>query len=1237
MRRAAGADADADASAGGGGDPDRQGPAGTGTVAVAAGVVFAVVAATWFSRGTFYATGDLGPFLRNGAAAEWPALWTHENSGAGGPAYTVVRAGELGFIALARLLGGGEPLAERLLFASMFAFAATGGAALARRFVAHRGLIVLAGILAAANLATLTGLPNYLPVLTIGLVGLSTALGIDAARGRPGRGATLALATVPLSYIALNPPLVAVVLGWLALLPLTAAVLTGTGRRGAARAVALLGRAAPYAAAAHLWWIAPQLLAIGRARAADTIGAQTDVEAWAWTHRNNSLGKVMTLRSAWTWPDVDSHGLAATVLGRPGVAWLTWLLPAGVAVAGLLAVRHRRLVHAVSVACVLTWIVGKGLHPPASGFNAQLYEHVPGFWLLREPMSKVVAIPLLAMVLCWAVGLEALQRRTPVGRLAAMARSGGLALLATGPLLFSWPMITGHVTADSTPGRQEQVVLPEAWRELAADIDGSQRAGKVLVLPLIDFYQVPTTWGFYGTDTLVRGLVRRPVVQRNPQGYLTDLPAYDRLLRATERAVLDGDAPAVLPLLRVLGVGLVLVRHDLDRASPVRTLAVADDRALQRGLAATPGLEPVRSNELGSLFRTAQDVAPVEVLDGLVDFAQWDDHRALVAGLTSLDAAGPGGLTDDARAQAATSLWAGVVGAGDALGVDAARTVEVTRLDPPPLPYRLEVGREPDGAVVLSAVEATPPTLGDRPLRARVAGRWTLGPSELVAVEVDGRVVAIPSDGAPATVTLGGESIVRPLVADAAPALGPWEPVTDCYRYDERDEDEVGISLARLDEDGTPVTRLTAADHRACQRAPLLDVVPGTTYRLRQAVRRVQGAAPSLCLWVSGPDRCLELPPAAAPDASGWQLIDATVTIPSGTVDAALYRYADRPAAAERRGIDDGALTVADYRDPALTRARAEGPVPLDTAVPLAEQVDLAPGHHVLGGGGQAGTIGSWSALEDCHRNDERNFAEAGLSAEAQPDGGVRLAADGHSACVHAELAPTAAGRRVTLTIPYRTVRGQAPRLCLFDRVRQRCLPLTGDVVDGNRLAPAGRGGRAVLDAEATGNALALYVYADGTDGGTVIEYGRPGYHPADAEVVTVTGTDRPGGAGTGAGPQAPAAVVERIDATGSEIRVRVRVDRAGAVLATSEAFDPGWRLHGLPAATAARHVRLDGYRNGWIIDGTGTFELTLRYGQPRAELAFRYGSAALALLLTGRALRARRGRPLGAAATRFS
>jgi arabinofuranan 3-O-arabinosyltransferase len=1182
----------------------------------AAAVVFTVVFVNWFRPGWFFATGDLGLFVRRGAGIEWGAAWTHENSGAGGAAYTVVRLPELVLTVLARVFGGGEPLAERLLFAAMFAWAAAGGAALVRRFCSNGVLIVGGGVLAAFNLLTLSGLPNYLPVVVIGVIGLLTARSIDAARGTPVRATGLALCTLPMSYVSLNPPLVFVVLGWVSLLPLLAPALAGTAGPGRRRAFAVLGTAAPLAVAINLWWVVPQVMAIGRARSSGTIGAQTDVSAWAWTHQHNSLANVMTLRSAWSWPDPDSHGLAANVLGHPSVAWLAWLLPAGVALAGLFATRHRRLVHIVALGCVATWLVGKGLHEPGRSLNELLYEHVPGFWLLREPMSKVGVIPLLGTIVCWAIGLDALveraRRRLPALR--HTARSAGVALLAVGPFVLAWPMLSGQVTRDLQPGRHEQVQLPAGWSELAADVNGSTVAGKVLVLPLIDFYQIPTTWGFYGTDTLLRGLIERPVVLRNPQGYLTDLPAYDQLVRSVESALLAGRADSVEPLLRTLGVSHVLVRHDIDRSSPIRAVDVTDPVPLERGLDVVPQLTKQRANDIGSLYLLREPVAPVELRPRVVAFSDWSDQTKLAAALATLAATPGSALSDDPSAPDGGELWAGVVDAGEQVELDAPTTAVVTRTNAPALAYRLQA-EQANGSVVLSAIEASPPALGEHVLTPRVAGRWDLGPVELLGVEVDGAVS--PAGGAPdPVVPLSGTSIIRPLVADPAPALRPWGPLGDCFRYDDRNEDEVGLASSEtVDHDGL-IMRLEAADHRACRSAELVDPAPGTMYRLIQPVRAIEGAPPSVCLWLDGPQRCLELPAAGPSDDSGWQIIDATFTIPEGTSAARLYLYADRPQGEASR-------TVVDYRPARLSRWVAGEPLALSAPTVQPEVVELAAGRHPLGTPGQPPPAATaWSEVGDCDRRDERSFEELGLRAlpiPGEPDA-VRLTAGDHSACVHSELPTTTAGRTYTVTVPYHPVRGAVPRVCVFDTTERRCLPITGDVTSGNRLAAGTGWNTAHLNVGATGNPLALYVYSDGVPGSTVIDYRLPGLRALDAEVVTVLlGGDPPEEAAEVDASQG-ATVLEWAQLGDNRLRLRLQTDRPGAVIATSEAFDPGWRLGGLPSTASARHVRLDGYRNGWVIDAAGSYDLTISYAPDRTARWAQFTSLAALAMLTLRA-----------------
>ena len=64
-------------------------------------------------------------------------------------------------------------------------------------------------------------------------------------------------------------------------------------------------------------------------------------------------------------------------------------------------------------------------------------------------------------------------------------------------------------------------------------------------------------------------------------------------------------------------------------------------------------------------------------------------------------------------------------------------------------------------------------------------------------------------------------------------------------------------------------------------------------------------------------------------------------------------------------------------------------------------------------------------------------------------------------------------------------------------------------------------------------------------------------------------------------------------------------------VLTFSERFDPWWELRGIPA----RHIRLDGYANAWIIDDVPTKKVTLMY---KGESYLRWGAALTALTFLG-------------------
>ena len=143
------------------------------------------------------------------------------------------------------------------------------------------------------------------------------------------------------------------------------------------------------------------------------------------------------------------------------------------------------------------------------------------------------------------------------------------------------------------------VRVPPAWNEVEAYLDCAPGQGKVVVLPELDYYQAPTTWGYYGTSFLHQ-LLERPVVEPLPGGYYSD-PVVAQHVASLEQQILDGgrNVPAVM---QALGSKYLILRRDLRASFPGRSY-VAPER-LARALRHAPGLRRVRSFGPLDLYET---------------------------------------------------------------------------------------------------------------------------------------------------------------------------------------------------------------------------------------------------------------------------------------------------------------------------------------------------------------------------------------------------------------------------------------------------------------------------------------------------------------------------------------------------------------------------------------------------------------------------------------------------------
>jgi arabinofuranan 3-O-arabinosyltransferase len=171
--------------------------------------------------------------------------------------------------------------------------------------------------------------------------------------------------------------------------------------------------------------------------------------------------------------------------------------------------------------------LAKGINAPFAGVNLWLYLNVPGFWLFREPMSKLgqLLVVFFGMLLAIAVHGATVRVRAAMARRAARREPTPGPAVARCPrrrgcrrrwpcagLAYPYPLVpAAQVIPDERPMQPSaHVRVPEYWRAMAETIDADDRDGKVLVLPLDDYYQMPTTWGFFGVDSIANLLIRHP-------------------------------------------------------------------------------------------------------------------------------------------------------------------------------------------------------------------------------------------------------------------------------------------------------------------------------------------------------------------------------------------------------------------------------------------------------------------------------------------------------------------------------------------------------------------------------------------------------------------------------------------------------------------------------------------------------------------------------------------------------
>jgi arabinofuranan 3-O-arabinosyltransferase len=1155
-----------------------------------------LIVSRWFRTGTFIAGGDMGAFIRRGWEPEMTWSWNHQITGAGSAAYTMARAFEFVLIRLCRLVGLTEYSAQWLYYTCIYGLVGFGVAYLAGAFVRSQAGIVVAGAFGMLNGFFLTRLPNPLNVISVGSVALITGVAMRVALGRRVPAPIAGFALMPTSFLSFNPPMLVVAYAWaVAGTPLLAALLIG--RRAAWRLLRWFAAAVPWAICLNAWWLVPLAQSFTGGGGATANATFTDPTNWSWSQVNNVPPNILTMVANWAW-FLPQYLPFAADLDRPWWIWIRYLLPALVFLAPLVASRRLRRVTLGLLVVILVFVfLAKGLRPPLAKINLFLYLHAPGFWLFREPMSKLGQLLISFFGVMLAVTVEGMllrlrllpRRRRPYGRVVAAAP----VLLA---LAYPYPLYTGGVMPDERPTQPSMHVrVAQEWWDVAEHIDADPRPGKVFVLPLDDYYQMPTTWGFFGADSIANLLIKHPVVQPKPDGYFGDVPGFAAGLRLIESALLAGDLEPVPRLLDSIGASRVIVRHDLVRGLPNRYFA--DDRVLAAAMARVPGAT-LEVDGLLQVWRLGDGSSPtVRTYDRVLDAPARPDAGAAVLGTVG------SGTAIAARPDAPAAATSPRVDDTAAVTPDVVHwPVPAVDRGSPVTTVRVPAGRYTVAQRARAAPALIPRVEGgdlllEDPTVVRVDGRPVSRRPALRVPLPDGRpVLAIKPAGTrrvvsldvdePKPVPVGAATGLTLLAADPDPVkVSGFSPVFDCNNYEPRPWSELGLSAVTSDSKQGPAVRLTASDHAGCTRVIVDDAPAGQIYRIRMQYRHVSGPRPQICLWQSGAAGC-ELSTRLGL-AKEWTPFEGVVTMDAGgTLQIILHadvgRRLSSPTVVEYRGVQVQALEE-------VGRPEVWPPAVPETTV------DLAAGDHELRvDGGLSGSILSpFEPLEDCYRYDDQTAEQAGLAAEAQtgPDGETTytLKAVSHLACIGAAAEDFGGASLYELSMEARSVALRNPKFCLYLRGPDLCRKLpTVAVYQG--WTPY----EALIPPDPNTVEARLYLYGlrdlEGTRQSQV-EYRGVRIRPvASTSAVVLIRQDEPGAAAVADWEREnPAHFAGTVTAAGP------------TVLAMAESAAPGWALTGIPGA---RKVTLQGWMSGWELPAGGDF--AIRYGPARiARYAF--------------------------------
>jgi hypothetical protein len=541
----------------------------------------------WFRQGSILAYGDDFPLYLNAnkVFAAGPYLWSNDYLGYATPAPAYLLYQYSG--AFLSILGLSISQIQIAMKVFLFLVAGLSMFYLTKKiYPQHRFAAFIAGFFYLFNFFVLLDVSNigfiwtyaFLPLLlALFFAAITATYQLDKKAANKHIIYFALVSVVAFSFASINPANVALLLIGLAVF---AFYFVFKYRKQMRPFWLSLGKILGATFPLNLWWLIP-VLGSFIFSSSQALNSQISIQAWDWTQNRASFLNLFWLNGYWDWK-TEYYPYANSYLNP--ILTILVFVPFIIAGASLLFKSNKSRFNAYIMAAILCFLfLAKGLHDPFRQLNLFLYNNVPFMSVFREPVSKftLLLMPFLALLVGYGsenianfktrLSVQSLSSKSPqlLNRLKKRINFRPykilvLALIAIIFLVSVYPLVenTTKITVEGA-SFSSSIQIPSYWYQATDWINSQQGNWRVLITPLDDFYQMPYTWGYYGTDQLIDRLIEKPIVSTDVLNSYVVNPQTASTLQELNYAMRYGRVNEFKALLDLLNVKYILQRNDV--------------------------------------------------------------------------------------------------------------------------------------------------------------------------------------------------------------------------------------------------------------------------------------------------------------------------------------------------------------------------------------------------------------------------------------------------------------------------------------------------------------------------------------------------------------------------------------------------------------------------------------------------------------------------------------------------